>query len=719
MSAPDPTAGASLAVVLCTADRADSLRRTVASIWTQTRLPAELLVIDDGYLDEALLARLARRCDELGIAWRYHRKDVRGLTRSRNIAARLASADVLVYLDDDVDCPSHLLEELANLFADPGIGAASPRVAEPAWSAPGARLFQYGYRLAGWWRIAPRERPPAPPPRSLRDRARVRRAPWLSGAAMAIRRGLVLEHGFRESLAGYALGEDREMAYRMAPYAWIVELRTVEVVHRREASGRADPRRFGRMTASNYLDILGSTCRLGPGEWLLLMWTFGVLLTQQAMFALGGDRAAHLEELRGLVDGLRDYFVPRLRAVFGWCGEKAEPRRRPRLVAPARRSAPRAAAIAARRTRALFVTNRLEHGGAEWMLVSLVRRLAEFGVDPLVACLKDAGPLADECRVAGVPVVDQLLSHKFDGTVIPRLARLAHDQRVSAIVAVGSGGDRMFWSTLAGRAAGARVVVWSHWCPTADQQRFELANRALYRLVDRYVALGRRHAEALARWEFVPRGRIEIIHNGIDLSRFDAAGRRHPARAALGLGNGAVGIGIVANLRPEKRHDVFIAAAAQVAARHPEARFFIIGDGPARESVAEAARRSGLPADVLRLMGARDDVPVLLAGLDVCCLCSELECFSLTMLEAAAAGCAFVGPRCGSLDEFLEPERTGLAVSPADASSLAAALDRLAADAVLRRRVADAARARVQAEFGIERTCRGFADLLGRLARSG
>ncbi len=715
MSAPDSPAAPSLAVVLCTADRAESLLRTVASVWTQTRLPVELLVIDDGRLDEAVLADMARRCGELGIAWRYHRKETRGLTRSRNIAARLAAADVLVYLDDDVDCPPRLLEELAMLFTDPGVGAASPRVAEPTWSAPGARFFQFGYRLAGWWRIVPRERPPTPPPRSLRDRARVRRTPWLSGAAMALRRGLVLEHGFRESLDGYALGEDREMAYRLAPHAWIVELRTVEVVHRRESSGRADPRRFGRMAAWNYLDILGSTCRLGLGEWLLLSWTFMILAAQQALFALFGDRTAHLAELRGLADGLRDHFVSRSRAVVGWSGQVAEIRRLPRPIAPARR----APVAVNSRPRALFVTNRLEHGGAEWMLVSLVRRLAAFGVDPLVACLKDAGPLAAECRAAGVPVFDRLLSHKFDFPVIPRLSRLVREEGVSSIVAVGSGGDRMFWSTLAGRAAGARVFVWSHWCPTADQQRFERANRALYRLVDRYVALGRRHADALARWEYVPRGRIEIIHNGIELSRFDAAGRRDRARAELGLREGEVGIGIVANLRPEKRHDVFIAAARQVAARHPSARFFIVGDGPAREAVADAARRSGLPADVLRLMGARDDVPLLLAGLDVCCLCSELECFSLTMLEAAAAGCAFVGPRSGSLDEFLEPDQTGLAVSPADASALAAALDRLVADAGLRRRLADAGRARVQAEFGIERTCRGFADLLGRRARSG
>lgn len=691
-------AAPSLAVVICTAGRRDSLRRTIDSVLAQSIEPAELIIVDDGRLDDATLKSFESRCVGLGIAWIYHRKDRSGLTASRNIAAVSATADVLLYLDDDVSCGPGLFAEIVSLMRDEGIGAVSPVVIEPTLTGPGSRLFQIGYALAGWWRISPRRRPAGASPQVLRDPNRAQPLQWLSGAAMAIRRDLVLANRFDESLGGYALGEDREMGYRLAPFTWLVEARRVRAIHRRDSVGRTNAYRFGFMTARNYLYILGRTCPLGLGEYVLLVWTYAVLAVLQAFFAIVGDRRAHLMELTGMVVGL----------VKGL--SEIATRRRVRAAAPVRIETVRGAAL---RPRALFVTNRLEHGGAEWMLIETARRMGRFGVDTGVLCLKDAGPLADECVRAGIPVHENALHFKYDFDAVDRIERIIR-RSYDAVVAVGSGGDRMFWSTLAGRRAGVPVVVWSHWCPTADEQRFELANRALYRKVDRFVALGRRHRDALVRWEGVPAGRTEIIRNGIDISRFDPTHRR-AARARLGLADGEIGIALVANLRVEKRHDVFVEAARRIFARNPSARFFVIGDGPQREFVRACALRSGPPSSALKLLGARDDVPLLLTGLDVCCLCSELECFSLTMLEAAAAGCAFVGPDSGSMDEFLEDGQTGLITRPADVDSLVAALERLIADPVLRSRLATSGRERVRSSFGMDVTARGFAGLIQTL----
>ncbi len=693
-------AAPTLAVVICTAGRPDSLRRTLESVWSQSIEPAELIIVDDGRLDDATLNAAESRCVGLGIGWIYHRKQKPGLTASRNVAAVSSSADILFYLDDDVSCGPGLFAEVVDLMRDRSIGAISPVIVEPSLSSPGSQLFQLGYSLAGWWRIRPRRAAPRPPPAVLHDMKRVRKLRWLSGAAMAIRRDLVLDRRFDESLAGYALGEDREMGYRLAPETWLVEALRVRAIHRRDSAGRSDSYRFGFMTARNYLHILGRTCPLGLGEYVLLIWTFAILAAMQFVFAFVGDRQSHLSELAGMAAGLMAG-IPKL---FARGGRSTD-------AAPVGGRANRFG----RRPRVVFVTNRLEHGGAEWMLIETAKRLSGFGVDPAVLCLKDAGPLAVECVRAGIPVFDNLLHFKYDFDAVDRIERIVRDYDV--IIAVGSGGDRMFWSTLAGSRAGVPVVVWSHWCPTADEQRFERMNRALYRKVDRFVALGRRHRDALVRWENVPAGRIEIIHNGIDVSRFDLRERRREARERLGLSDGEVGIALVANLRNEKRHDVFIEAARRVAQRQPSARFFIIGDGPNRDFVEAAALRSGPQRSVLRLLGARDDVPLLLSGLDVCCLCSELECFSLTMLEAAASGCAFVGPDTGSMDEFLDDARTGLLTRPAEADSLVAALDRLISDPELRMRLANAGRERVRSDFGIERTAQEFARLVGELAR--
>ncbi len=709
-SDPAPAGLPTLAVVLCTRDREPALHRTLDALWRQTRPPDELIVIDDGRLSDAARAEFAAHASRRKIRWIYHRKSPPGLTASRNTAARLARSDVLLYLDDDVSCDAAVVAETVAAFRDPDIAGLAPAVLEPTWSQPAARIVLAGYRLAGWWSIRPRPgRPPRTVPRrsgrlgqGWDDRPPLRPARWLSGAAMALRRDVVLSNPFDERLAEYALGEDREISYRLAPRRLLVAAPHIHVVHRRDAPGRPDERRFGFMTSFNYLYILRKTCRLGPGDALVLLWTFLCLTGFFFGAAVAFRSRRHLDSLLGLLDGLCTVWLAR-----GMMPRFAETERRREPG-----GALRPAVAPPNSVRVLFVTNRLEHGGAEWVLLSLVRQLPRFGVRPAVLCLKDAGPLSGECRARGAPVFEGLLRYKTDAAAIPRIAELLRRESIDVVVPVGSGGDRMFWSTLAARWTGRRVIVWSHWFPTPAQPRFERPNRLLYRWVDRFVALGRAHRDALARVEFVPAGRIRVVPNGVEPPRFDLQGRRNDARALLGLKPRQVGIALVGNLRAEKRHDVFVAAVARLAPDFPQARFFIIGDGPHRAAVESVLRRVALPETVLRFLGARDDVPLLLAGLDVVCLCSEVECLSITMLEAAAAGCAFAGPLVGSMNEFLEDGVTGLATRPADVDSLAAALGRLIADAPLRRRLAAEARDRVLASFTVDRAAREFSAVL-------
>lgn len=360
--------------------------------------------------------------------------------------------------------------------------------------------------------------------------------------------------------------------------------------------------------------------------------------------------------------------------------------------------------------RLLLVTNRLLMGGAERMLVTLAESLDPQRVRPVVACYKEPGPLAAHLEGIGVPVHAHLLRHKMDVVVIERLCRLIRSERIDVVCPVGSGGDRMFWSTLAARRAGVPVIVWSHEHPTPGHSGFERANRALYRWVDRFVALGRRHREALARLEHVPLGRIAVVRNGIDASAFNRPDLRAEARARLDLHDDqVVAVGIIANLRPAKRHDVFIDAAARVAPDHPQARFYIIGDGPERDAVEHAARASGVSSEQLRLMGERHDVPVLLQGLDIVCLCSAWqECLSVVMLEAMAAERAFVAPHIGSLDEALIDGKTGRVVRQGDPACLASVLTELIDDGAQRARLGEQARTLVFDQFTAAHMARCF-----------
>ena len=207
----------SLAVVICTKDRPESLRTTLESVWSQTRVADELILIDDGQMAPQLIEQIHQDAARYGIPAMIRRNPYAGLTAARNHAADISKSDVLVYLDDDVDCDRNFLLEIERLMSDSAVGGVTATVAEPTFESTAGRLYQLGYKIAGWWRVSPRGIPPGSPPRELSNPKIAIRARWISGAAMALRRDIVRRERFDESLTQYALGEDREMGYRLAP----------------------------------------------------------------------------------------------------------------------------------------------------------------------------------------------------------------------------------------------------------------------------------------------------------------------------------------------------------------------------------------------------------------------------------------------------------------------------------------------------------------------
>jgi glycosyltransferase involved in cell wall biosynthesis len=366
----------------------------------------------------------------------------------------------------------------------------------------------------------------------------------------------------------------------------------------------------------------------------------------------------------------------------------------------------------------MFVIDTLLPGGAEHVLLNLVQGLREMGnYRPVIASLYQPGPLAEKFEKAGVPVHANLSENRYDVQVVPRLMKLIRKERVRIVVAVGSGGNRMFWAALAGKLAGVKVVVWSHTYSQPGHLEFEQFNRVLYPLVDRFVALGRRHAACMAWRDKVPEGRIVCIPNGIVLGRYDYSRWRDRARAVLGLADESIfALGLIANLRPGKRHDIFIEAAKKVVQRNRNVHFFIIGNGPNQANVRKWATQSGLLGAYLSMLGHREDVPTLLPGLDMVCICSEWqECLSLTALQAAAASVPVLSNFVGSMDELITDNQTGFFYKPLSPDALAERILELAANEPLRRQVAENVYGRVERDFTRDRMVADFTRLFDDL----
>jgi glycosyltransferase involved in cell wall biosynthesis len=218
-----------------------------------------------------------------------------------------------------------------------------------------------------------------------------------------------------------------------------------------------------------------------------------------------------------------------------------------------------------------------------------------------------------------------------------------------------------------------------------------------------------------ARAAYLSRGgmqpeRVVVVRNGIAGTPLPGAGRA--VRTELGIGEDELVVAMISWLRPEKGHDVAIAAVAQLLASMPRLRLLVVGDGPLRGEVARAASVLG---DRALVPGYRADVMALLDAADVLLHPSRHDALPTTLIEAMAASTPVIATRVGGIPELIDDGVSGVLVAaPPSAAELAAALGGLLRDPQRRQRLAAAGHERFEREFTADR----WAARMGELYRS-
>lgn len=365
------------------------------------------------------------------------------------------------------------------------------------------------------------------------------------------------------------------------------------------------------------------------------------------------------------------------------------------------------------RLRVMFCVTSMPVGGAEALLADLLHHLDRERFAPELCCLKAPGPFAQ--RVPGeVPVFARLLAHKHDLLVVARLARLFRRRAIDAVVTVGAG-DKMFWGRLAARAARVPVVACAlH--STGWPDEVGRLNRLLTPLTDAFIAVAPSHGRFLVEVERLPRRKVTVIPNGVDVRRFAPRPPPPGLKPSLGVPADAPVLGIVAALRPEKNHAMFLEAAARLRRRLPELHFLVVGDGPCRGELQALSERLGL-APAVRFTGDRADIPELLAAMDAFALSSLNEANPVSILEAMACGKPVVAPRVGSIADSVSHGVSGLLIRVGDTESLIDSAGRLLEDPALAAAMGRAGRRSVVERCSLERMVEGYQELLARLYR--
>jgi glycosyltransferase involved in cell wall biosynthesis len=363
----------------------------------------------------------------------------------------------------------------------------------------------------------------------------------------------------------------------------------------------------------------------------------------------------------------------------------------------------------------MFVITNMPVGGAETLLVELVRRLDRSRFQPELCCLKHFGPLG-EALAREVPAFTGLLAHKYDLRVLWRLTRLMRRRQIDAVVTVGTGGDKMFWGRLAARLAGVPVIC-SALHSTGLPDRVELPNRLLAPITDAFIAVAGSHGRYLVEKEGCAAKKVRVVPNGVDVDKFRARPANEALRAELGLACGAPVAGIVAALRPEKNHELFLRSAALIHRELPAARFLVVGDGARRTELESLARGLSL-GEAVRFLGSRSDVPDVLSLVNVFVLTSHMEANPVSILEAMAAGKPVVATRVGSIPESVLDQRTGFLVSPGSAAEVAERVLELFRDPGRAAAMGQAGREHVLAHASVRRMVEGYEELIAGIYRA-
>jgi glycosyltransferase involved in cell wall biosynthesis len=276
------------------------------------------------------------------------------------------------------------------------------------------------------------------------------------------------------------------------------------------------------------------------------------------------------------------------------------------------------------------------------------------------------------------------------------------------VITVGAG-DKMFWGRLAAKLAGVPVVA-SALHSTGWPDGVGRLNRMLTRWTDAFIGVADAHAQHLVTNERFPAEKVHTIYNGVDCERF-APQDATAVRKELDIPADAPVVGILAALRPEKNHELFLQGARQILAKFPTTQFLIIGDGPRRAELEAVAAKLGI-AQSTHFLGSRSDVPDLLAACDVVSLTSHNEAAPVSILEALSTGVPVVSANVGSVSETVIPDETGRLFPPGDAEAYAQNVIELLGDPAARRRMGAEGRCRVMARWSLQAMVRGYEQLI-------
>lgn len=336
-------------------------------------------------------------------------------------------------------------------------------------------------------------------------------------------------------------------------------------------------------------------------------------------------------------------------------------------------------------------------------MADLTNALVAKGHDVYVAVRRES-PLPRHLQISTDKIFTLPLRNALDVQSAHELERIVRRKRID-VVHAHMARDYSLAAYAAQRNRQTKFIVTRHVLFKLNRLHRHTLARAT-----RVIAVSNAVATELRAAGIVSDKQIAVIHNGIDVDRIKKTCAGIPLQSfirSIGITLDGPLVGSIGELRPLKRHDDFIRAAALIRKEFPETHFVLAGvdTSPSHEmrrQLEKLVAELGL-TDRFHFLGWLDEAERLLCAMDVFVSASETESFGLAIAEAMAAGCAVVATATEGAREVIEDQTTGVLVPIGDVKQIAGSVINLLADPEKRRTIASQSVQAVAKKFSLTR----------------
>jgi glycosyltransferase involved in cell wall biosynthesis len=348
----------------------------------------------------------------------------------------------------------------------------------------------------------------------------------------------------------------------------------------------------------------------------------------------------------------------------------------------------------------LFVIDQFSRnlGGGERIALKLAAFLPQYGYRTSILTFS-ADPADPVFESAPCPVYLLPLQRTYDRAALAGamdLRRFLKQQKIQIVQTFFESSD--IWGGFVTKLLSDAKLIWSRRdMGILRTRKHEVAYRLMAGLPDAVFAVSDLVRQHCIEEDHIDPDRVETIYNGLDLDHWGDSSLPLPPRDRILVTT-------IGNIRHVKGHDVFIKAAAAVAARFPNVDFSIAGGvlEPAYFEELQALVRNLNLGDRFHFTGAITDLHQHLSAADIFVLPSRSEGFSNAIVEAMATSLPVVATNVGGNAEAVQNGVTGLIVPSDDPAALAAAITQLLADPVRAKAMGIAGKQRVAERFTTE-----------------